>query len=165
MTWWYTKKTQFSSTVFNILSQGVIHFVASDSSKNTFWLVVILWQPIRSFYSMVLEANTRNKTEHTMWKGSENCAIKWCLFLCTVLFEVTCAFSKMWRVLHLIWVWLGGVYGWPDPVHFRRPVFHTLNDDRGVLPAQPAEKCRNAHPLNVGVGPPLSDDLYLRRGT
>ena len=33
---------------------------------------------------MVFEANTRNKTEHTMWKGMENCARKWCFFLCTI---------------------------------------------------------------------------------
>ena len=45
---------------------------------------------------MVFEANTRNKTEHTMWKGMENCARKWCLFLCTILFEVTWPFWKMW---------------------------------------------------------------------
>ena len=66
------------------------------AQKTTFWLVEILWQPIRSFYSMVFEANTRNKTEHTMWKGMENCARKWCLFLCTILFEVTWPFWKMW---------------------------------------------------------------------
>ena len=65
------------------------------AQKTTFWLVEILWQPIRSFYSMVFEATTRNKTEHTMWKGIENCARKWCLFLCTILFEVTWAFWKM----------------------------------------------------------------------
>ena len=41
-----------------------------------------------SFYSMAFEANTRNKTEHTMWKGMDY-ARKWCLFLCTILFEVT----------------------------------------------------------------------------
>ena len=66
------------------------------AQKTTFWLAEILWQPIRSFYSMVFEANTRNKTEHTMWKGMENCARKRCLFLCTILFQVTWAFYKMW---------------------------------------------------------------------
>ena len=63
--------------------------------ETTFWLVEILWQPIGSFYSLVFEANTRNKTEHTMRKGMENCARKWCLFLCTILFQVTWAFWKM----------------------------------------------------------------------
>ena len=66
------------------------------AQKTTFWLVEILWQLIRSFYSMVFEANTRNKTEHNMWKVMEMCATKWCLFLCTILFEVTWAFGKMW---------------------------------------------------------------------
>ena len=47
---------------------------------------------------MVFWANTRNKTDHTMWKGMENCARKWCLFLCTILFEVTWVFWKMCRV-------------------------------------------------------------------
>ena len=65
------------------------------AQKTTFWVVEILYRPIRSFYSMVFEANTRNKTEHTMWKGLENCARKWCLFLCTILFEVTWALWKM----------------------------------------------------------------------
>ena len=45
---------------------------------------------------MVFEANTRNKMEHTMWKGMECCARKWCLFLCTILFEVARAFCRMW---------------------------------------------------------------------
>ena len=31
---WYTKKTPFSGTVFNTLSHGVVHFVASGSSEN-----------------------------------------------------------------------------------------------------------------------------------
>ena len=66
------------------------------AQKTTFWLVEILWQPIRSFYSMVFEATTRNKMKHIMWKSMKNCARKWCLFLCTILFEVTWAFGKMW---------------------------------------------------------------------
>ena len=60
------EKTPKSSTVLNTLSHGVIRFVASVSSKTTFWLVEILYRPIRSFYLMVFEANTRNKTEHAM---------------------------------------------------------------------------------------------------
>ena len=74
--------------VWSVLLRVVAH-------KTTFWLVEILWQPIRSFYSMVFEATTRNKMKHIMWKGMENCARKWCLFLCTILFEVTWAFGKM----------------------------------------------------------------------
>ena len=37
------------------------------AQKTTLWQVEILWQPIRSFFLMVFEANTRNKTEHTRW--------------------------------------------------------------------------------------------------
>ena len=66
------------------------------AQKTTFWLVEILWQPIRGFYSMVFDTNTRNKTDHTMWEGMENCARKRCLLLCTLLFQVTWAFWKMW---------------------------------------------------------------------
>ena len=36
-----------------------------------------------------------------MWKGIENCARKWCLFLCTILFQVSWAFWKMWCSLTL----------------------------------------------------------------
>ena len=65
------------------------------AQKTTFWQVEILWQPIRSFYLMVFEATTHNKIGHTMWKGMKNCARKWCLFLCTILFVITWAFCKM----------------------------------------------------------------------
>ena len=41
------EKTPFPSPFFNILSHGVVRFVASISSKNIFWLVEVLWQPIR----------------------------------------------------------------------------------------------------------------------
>ena len=71
------------------------------AQKTTLWLVKKFWQPIRNFYSMVFEANTRNKTDHTMWKGIENCARKWCLFLNTIWFEVTCAFWNMCLVINL----------------------------------------------------------------
>ena len=81
--------------VWSVLLRVVAH-------KTTFWLVEILWQPIRSFYSMVFEATTRNKTEHTMWKGIENCARIWCLFMCTILFEVTWVFWKMWCAILIL---------------------------------------------------------------
>ena len=35
------------------------------AQKTTFWLVEILWQPIRSFYSMVFEAITTHKKRNT----------------------------------------------------------------------------------------------------
>ena len=37
---------------------------------------------IRSFYSMVFEANTRNKTKHTMWNGMENYCARKCFISC-----------------------------------------------------------------------------------
>ena len=37
-------------------------------------------QRIPTSQKVVFWANTRNKTDHTMWKGIENCARKWCLF-------------------------------------------------------------------------------------
>ena len=40
--------------------------------------------------------NTPHKTKHTMWKSMKNCAPKWCWKLCAFLFNVTCAFWKMW---------------------------------------------------------------------
>ena len=39
------------------------------AQKTTFWLVEILWQPIRSFFLTVFEANTRNKTHHVKGYG------------------------------------------------------------------------------------------------
>ena len=49
------------------------------AQKTTFWTVESHRQPIRGFYSMVFEANTCNETDHTMWKGMENCARHRCL--------------------------------------------------------------------------------------
>ena len=85
---------QFSIS-FQVVWSVLLQVVAQ---KTTFWPVEIFWQPIRSFYPMVFEATTRNKMKHNMWKGIENCARKWCLFLCTILFEVTRHFVKcdMW---------------------------------------------------------------------
>ena len=37
------------------------------AQKTTFWVVEILWEPIRSFFLIVFEASTRDKTKHTMW--------------------------------------------------------------------------------------------------
>ena len=47
---------------------------------------------------MVFEANTRNKTKHTMLKGMANCTKnrKRRLILRTILFDITWAFGKMW---------------------------------------------------------------------
>ena len=73
------QKTQVTS--YKMVHKKRYHFLAQFymvcsvllrvlAQKTTFWLVEILWQTIiRSFYSMVFEVNTCNKTEHTMWKG------------------------------------------------------------------------------------------------
>ena len=63
------EKTPFSSTVFNTLSHGVIHFLVSVSSKKT--AIEILRQQIRSLYSTVFEANTLNKTRKGHGKLSQ----------------------------------------------------------------------------------------------
>ena len=76
------------SIPFHMVWSVLLRVVAQ---KTTLWLVEIFWQPIRSFYSMVFEATTRNKMKHIMWKSMKNCARKWCLFSCTILFEVTWA--------------------------------------------------------------------------
>ena len=83
------------SIPFHMVWSVLLRVVAQ---KTTFWLVEIFLQPIRSFYSMVFEATTRNKMKHIMWKGMENCAREWCLYLCTILLEVTLAFWKMWDI-------------------------------------------------------------------
>ena len=49
---------------------------------------------------MVFWTTTRNKTDHTMWKVIENCTRKWCLFLCTILFEVNWAFRKIGSIVY-----------------------------------------------------------------
>ena len=47
---------------------------------------------IQALISIVFEANTRNKTDHPIWKGKEN-SQKICFF--TILFEVTLEFLKL----------------------------------------------------------------------
>ena len=92
---------------FHVVSFFLLGVLAS---KTTLWMAGIFQQPIRCFCFMVFEANTHSKTEHTMWKGIENCARKWWLSLCTILFEVTWAFCKMccsnlWWVNVLVLPW------------------------------------------------------------
>ena len=82
--------------VFHVVWSVLFRVLAPET---TFWTVEFLQQPIRRIHLVVFEANTRNKTNHTMWKGMQNCAKKWFLFLCTILFEVTWAFWKMWTVV------------------------------------------------------------------
>ena len=57
-----------------------VPFFASVSFKNH-WVKASVWlfQPEGVFW-----ADTRNKTDSTMWKGIENCGTKWCLVLCTI---------------------------------------------------------------------------------
>ena len=50
---------------------------------------------MRNFYTVVLEASSLNKTNHTMRMGVKNWAQKWCLFSGFRLFEVTWASGKM----------------------------------------------------------------------
>ena len=96
-----TKKTPYSGTVFNTLWHGVVRVVASGSSKNhllTGWdygqQLDSHGQPhpsIQWFLKWYLKLPLATK-----WKGMEDCARKWYVFLCTILFEVTWAFCNMW---------------------------------------------------------------------
>ena len=63
----------------------------------------------------VFGANTRKKMDLTMWKSMKNCAQKWCRSLCAFLFEATCAFGKMWRVMckrDHSWSWNISIFQW-----------------------------------------------------
>ena len=78
---------------FHVVSSFLLRVLAS---KTTFWMAWIFQQPIRCFYFMVSEANTRIKKEDTTWKAMKSWARKCYIFLCTINFEVTCPFWKMW---------------------------------------------------------------------
>ena len=67
------EKTPFTGTVFHTLSHDVFHFVVSGSFKNH-WIEASDWLS-NNFNQTegVFRANTRNKTDHTMWKGIKNC--------------------------------------------------------------------------------------------
>ena len=78
---------------------------------------------MKSFLLLFFEANTRNKTVHTMWKGMKNLARKQLLFLCTILFEVSWAFGKMWnRKLLVPWPNLYTARNW-DGLYLRFNAF------------------------------------------
>ena len=67
--------------------------------KTTFWMAWIFQQPIGGFYFTVSGANTRIKKEDTTWKAMKSWAAwarKCYNFLCTINFEVTWPFWKMW---------------------------------------------------------------------
>ena len=61
----------------------------------------IFQQPIRCFYFMVFEANTRRKKEDTTGKAMKSWVRECYIFLCTINFEVTWPFWKMWNVKRL----------------------------------------------------------------
>ena len=78
---------------FHVVSSFLLRVLAS---KTTFWMAWIFQQPIRCFYFMVSGANTRIKKEDTTWKAMKSWARKCYNFLCTINFEVTWPFWKMW---------------------------------------------------------------------
>ena len=51
---------------------------------------------MRSFFSVVLEAKSQSKTNHTMRKGKKMSSPKLGLFLGSILFDVTWAFGNMY---------------------------------------------------------------------
>ena len=80
-----SRATFSSKKVFCALTHGVVRFVPNVLSKL-----------LRSFCMMVPKAKSQNKNNHTMRKAMKNWTRKWCLFLGSILFEVTWAFWKMW---------------------------------------------------------------------
>ena len=81
---------------FHVVSSFLLRVLAS---KTTFWMAWIFQQPIRCFYFMVSGANTRIKKEDTTWKAMKSWARKCYNFLCTINFEVTWPFWKMWTTV------------------------------------------------------------------
>ena len=69
------------------------------ASETTLWMAWIFQQPIGCFYFMVSGANTRIKKEDTTWMAMKSWARKCYNFLCTINFEVTWPFWKMWYAI------------------------------------------------------------------
>ena len=80
---------------FHVVSSFLLRVLAS---KTTLWMAGIFQQPIRCFYFMVFEANTHSKKEDTTWKAMKSWVRKCYIFLCTINFEVTWPFWKMWSL-------------------------------------------------------------------
>ena len=84
---------------FHVVSSFLLRVLAS---KTTLWMAGIFQQPIRCFYFMVFEANTHSKKKDTTWKAMKSWVRKCYIFLCTINFEVTWPFWKMWKGIN--WV-------------------------------------------------------------
>ena len=84
---------------FHVVSSFLLRVLAS---KTTLWMAGIFQQPIRCFYFMVFEANTHSKKEDTTWKAMKNWVRECYIFLCTINFEVTWPFWKMWSVCDIM---------------------------------------------------------------
>ena len=69
--------------------------------KTLKWKFLIGCWRISTNEKVVSEANTLNKMDHAKWKNIRNCARKWCRKLCAFLLEVTWAFGKMCRDIHM----------------------------------------------------------------
>ena len=80
---------------FHVVSSILLRVLAS---KTTLWMAGIFQQPIRCFYFMVFEANTHSKKEDTTWKAMKSWVRECYIFLCTINFEVTWTFWKMWNI-------------------------------------------------------------------
>ena len=94
--WSQTKRnTTFSDIVFHALAISVVCFVPTDSSRNS-EPETVRWSNIFFGIFVFLNAYSQNKTNHKTGMGMWNWAIKSCLFLCSILFEVTYAFRMMW---------------------------------------------------------------------
>ena len=79
---------------FNVMSSFLLRVIASKTIKQKH--LIGCWK-IPAIQRVVFEANTRSKKEDTTWKAMKNLARKCYIFLCTINFEVTWPFWKMWK--------------------------------------------------------------------
>ena len=94
------EKTPFSGTVFNTLSHGMVRgFFASVRPKNyslSGWNFLTANQKLlfNGFWSYHSQQNGAHHVKR-YWKRAR----KWCLFLCTILFDVNWPFCNMCSVI------------------------------------------------------------------
>ena len=73
------------------------------ASKNIEYKLLIGCPNISTSQKVFFWATTRNKTDHTMWKGIENCARKWCLFVYPFVWGHLGALKDVPTLFHIWW--------------------------------------------------------------
>ena len=81
---------------FHVVLSFLLRVLASKTIKQKH--LIGCWK-IPAIQRVVFEANTRNRKEHTTSKAMKNRTRKFYIFLCTINFEVTLPFWKMWILL------------------------------------------------------------------